>query len=137
MGVVIEARNYSPNKELFRLFIFCNSAMAQSIAFSMNKALAAELVKLKPTRRTMQLENCFVRLLEGLPDQPVIKDIDIMFNPEYKVDVMKILVSAYKRKPFSLIWPGGCSGGKLTYSEEGFPDFKSFEIDDYDIMCVI
>ena len=137
MGEIIESKSILREQSIFRLIIYSKSEFAPSSSFPVNKALAAELIKLNPSRRTMQLENCFVKLLEGLPENPVIRDIDAMFNPDYKVDVMKILVSAYKRKPFSLIWPGGCSGDKLTYSEEGFTDYKSFEINDYDIMCVI
>ena len=138
MGTTVELRKLKCNQSVYRLLIYSKAPPEiASAAVSMNKALAAELIKLKPSRRTMQLENCFVTLLEGLPEHSVIRDIDTMFNPEYKVDVMKTLVSAYKRRPFSLIWPGKCSGSRLTYSEEGFPDYKSFEINDYDIMCVI
>ena len=63
--------------------------------------------------------------------------IDVMFNPAYKIDVLKVLVSAYKQKPYSLVWPGIYSDGKLMYSEEGYPDYRVYEIQDYDIMCVI
>ena len=85
----------------------------------------------------MQLEKCFVKVLESLPEQPIIKDIDVLFNPEYKVDVMKMLASAYKQKKFSLVWPGSYTDGKLIYSEEGYPDYRVYEIKDYDIMYVI
>ena len=56
---------------------------------------------------------------------------------KYKVDVMKMLVSAYKQKNFSLVWPGNYADGKLIYSEEGYPDYRVYEIKDYDIMYVI
>ena len=138
MGTIVELRKLKSNQNVFRLLIYSKAPPdLLSNAFSINKLLAAELVKLKPSRRTMQLENCFVKLLERFPNQSVIKDIDIMFNPEYKVDVMKLLVSAYKRKPFSLIWPGRYSENRLIYSEEGYPDYKSYGIEGYDILCVI
>ena len=76
-------------------------------------------------------------MLQNLPKQPIVKDIDVLFNPVYKVDVMKMLVSAYKKEHFSLVWPGNYADGKLTYSEEGYPDYRVYEINDYDIMCVI
>ena len=56
--------------------------------------------------------------ITGETDGVVIKDFDVMFNPEYKVDVLKIMVDACKRKPFSIIWPGKCEDGKLFYMEE-------------------
>lgn len=84
----------------------------------------------------MRLANCFQKVLDSLPDWPIVKDIDVMFNPNYQVDVMKILISAYKHKPYSLIWPGSYANGKLTYGEENYPDYRVYEISDYDVMCV-
>jgi hypothetical protein len=85
----------------------------------------------------MQLEKCFVKVLETMPEHPIIRDIDVLFNPAYKVDVMKMLSSAYKQKKFSLVWPGSYSDGKMIYSEEGYPDYRVYEIKNYDIMYVI
>lgn len=138
MGTLIEYRKLPDKQTVYRLLIY--SKMIPEIASnaaSINKNLAAELINLKPTRRTIQLEKCFVKVLNSLPEQPVIKDIDVMFNPAYRVDVMKILTSAYKQKPYSLIWLGICSDGKLIYSEEGYQDYRVYEIKDYDIMCII
>ncbi len=138
MGAVIESRNITDKQSAYSLPIYINvPPETASAAVSANKPLAAELISLTPARRTMQLEKCFIRLLETLPDFPVIKDIDVMFNPGYRVDVMKILISAYKRKPYSLIWSGRCSGGRLIYAEEGCADYRTYEISDYDIICII
>ena len=138
MGIVIEHLKFPKDIYIDRLIIFQTSLDDdKEKAFSVNKALAAELIKWEPMRRTIQLEKCFVKVLESLPEQPIIKDIDVLFNPAYKVDVMKMLVSAYKQKQFSLVWPGSYTDGKLMYSEEGYPDYRVYEIKDYDIMYVI
>lgn len=138
MGAVIEFHNMCYTTNVFRLLIY-NKAISEiaSKATAVNKLIAAELVDLKPSSRTMQLEKRFVKVLDSLPEQPIIKDIDVLFNPAYKVDVMKLLSSAYKQKQFSLVWPGSYTDGKLTYSEEGYPDYRVYEINDYDIMYVI
>ena len=52
------------------------------------------------------------------------------------MDVLKILISARKRKRYSVIWPGRFENGKLIYGEEGYPDYKVYRIEDYDITCV-
>ena len=84
----------------------------------------------------MKLEQIFNTVLDRYPDGVAIKDIDVMFNPDYKVDVLKILIAARKRKRYSVIWPGRLEDGKLIYGEEGYPDYKVYEIADYDITCV-
>ena len=137
MGAVVELRKIHSTNGLFRLLIYTNKEQFEGSACSINKPMAEELLKLKPSRRTMQLEKCFIRVLSSLPENPTIKDIDVMFNPEYEVDVLRVLVSAYKQKPFSLIWPGKYEAGKLLYSAEGFSDYKLYDISDYDVVCAI
>ena len=137
MGIILEARTLIYNQEMLRLLIYSKPELAPADAFSVNKPLAEKLLKLKPTRRTMQLERCFNEVISALPSGAVIKDIDVMFNPDYKVDVMRILIAANKQKPIKVIWPGRYSDGKLYYSEEDLPDYKIFELSDYDIYCVV
>jgi len=138
MGTVINWRQIASSSNLFRLTIYANGTCDQEDdAVSINFRLAEELRKLKPTRRTMHLEKCFNKILDSLPEKVVIKDIDVMFNPAYKVDVIRILVEANKRHPFSLIWPGRCEDYRLLYGEEEYADYMSYEISDYDIVCVI
>lgn len=138
MGTVISLRQLVPQQNIYRLIIYANDTYEQeSSAVSMNKRLAEELRKLKPTRRTMQLEKCFNKVLDSLPDRVVIKDIDVMFNPAYRVDVIRILVEANKRHPFGLVWSGRYDDNRLLYGEEDLADYKAFEISDYDIVCVV
>ena len=138
MGSAITQQQYSGLTNMYRLVIFANDTYEQkSNVVSINKRLAEELRKLKPTRRTMQLEKCFNKILDSLPEKVVIKDIDVMFNPAYRVDVIRILVEANKRHPFSLVWSGRYDDNRLLYGEEDLADYKAFEISDYDIVCVV
>ena len=118
------------------IYCKCDKATSDS-AVSINVLLATLLEKLKPRRRTMQLENCLNQVLEQLPENPIIKDFDVMFNPDYRVDVLKVLVLACKKRPFSVIWPGGFEDGKLFYAEEGYQDYCAFNVENYDVTCVV
>lgn len=90
----------------------------------------------RSNRRSIKLEQIFNVVLDQYPDGVIIKDIDVMFNPEYKVDVLKILIAARKRKTYSVIWPGKYEDGKLIYGEEGYADYKVYKVEDYDITFV-
>jgi len=72
-----------------------------------------------------------------LPDEVTIKDFDVLFNPKYQVDLIKIMITACKKKPFSIIWPGKCVDGKLFYAEEGYSDYKVFNVESYDVTCIV
>ena len=60
-----------------------------------------------------------------------------MFNPEYQIDVLQVLVASCKKKNFSIRWPGTYNDGKLMYAETGYSDFKTFDLDKYDVTCVV
>ena len=138
MGTVIEL-NSLPNEDamLSRLLIYMKVIKKINEPKSVSKPLSEALLACKPNRRSMKLEQIFNNVLDTLPDGVVIKDIDVLFNPDYKVDVLKILIASRKRKRYSVIWPGRCEDGKLIYGEEGYPDYKTYDIENYDITCVI
>lgn len=139
MGVIITNRILSLKNQsgLPRLVIYCNpSKKLIEQAVSLNHTLAEVLIQYKPARRTLQVERCFQTALAKLPDGAVIKDFDVLFNPEYKIDVLKILIRNCKVKPFSVIWPGVLKDGKLLYAEVGYKDYKEYDVDAYDVTCV-
>ena len=123
-------------KQLFYRLVIDASGEGAAGAVSLNKALAEELLKLRPRQRTMQMEKCLLEVLHRLPKNSVVKDVDVLFNPAYKVDVLKVLISVYKQCPFRLIWSGTFKDGKLIYSEESYPDYQTYDVGEYDIICI-
>lgn len=140
MGAVIKERDLSA-LELIGItqpIVYCHPDKAlEEKAVSINIEMAKQLVTIKPNRRTMRMEQCFQQVLSSLPDNVVIRDFDVMFNPDYAVDVLKIMSSAVKMKPFRVIWPGRYEDGRLIYAEEGCRDYKAFEISQYDMTVII
>jgi hypothetical protein len=135
MGIIISSLQLATTQDIYRLVVLVDKPTGEEI--SINKKLSEALIKLKPTRRTMQMEKCLLSVLESIPTGSTIKDIDVLFNPEYKIDVMRILIDANKKHPFKVLWSGTYENGCLIYSEEGLSDYKTYEINDYDIVCVV
>ncbi|MEG1926412.1 MAG: BREX-3 system P-loop-containing protein BrxF [Ruthenibacterium sp.] len=140
MGVIIAARKFSPQNQagLLKPIVYCcpfEGVTEQAV--SLNLELAQALKVFKPKRRTMQIERCFADILAKLPDGVVLKDFDVLFNPDYKVDVLIIMVNTCKVKPFSIIWTGSFDGSRLIYAEEGYEDYKTYDVKDYDITCIV
>ena len=137
-GITITIEHASDDDvTLNRLLVYFKAIKKMMEPKSVSKELAEELLACKENRRSMKLEQIFNRVLDRYPDGVTIKDIDVMFNPDYKVDVLKILIAARKRKKYSVIWPGRFDNGKLYYSDEGYADYKVYDLADYDITCVI
>lgn len=133
--MIVDRKKLATSQKLYRLLIYGYKVSDKAV--SVNKSISEELLKLKPSRRTMQLEKCFSKVLSTLPDNIVIQDIDVMFNPDYKVDVLRLLIAVNKHKPFNLIWPGRIENGKLIYSEEIYPDYRVFDVKDYDVLVIV
>ena len=137
MGTIIEIHQVPDEQAMLtRLLVYLRAFQKMMEPKSVSKELADGLLACKENRRSMKLEQIFNVVLDKYPDGVTIKDIDVMFNPDYKVDVLKILIATRKRKNYSVIWPGKFEDGKLIYGEEGYPDYKVFNIADYDITCV-
>ena len=140
MGAVIKARDLSALERngMARPVVYCHpdKALAEQ-AVPVNIEMAKKLSAVNSNRRTMRMEQCFQQVLSGLPDNVVIRDFDVMFNPDYAVDVLRIFCSAARVKAFRVIWPGRCEGGRLIYAEEGYLDYKVFEISKYDVTVVV
>ena len=138
MGTIIEFHQVSDEQAMLnRLLVYFKAFQKMAEPRSVSKELAEGLLACKENRRSMKLEQIFNSVLDRYPDGVTIKDIDVLFNPDDKVDVLKILIAARKRKRYCVIWPGRFEDGKLIYAEEGYPDYKVYEIANYDITCVI
>ena len=140
MGVVIKARDLPALERsgMARPVLYCLSDKAlEEQAVPINVEMAKKLSAIKANRRTMRMEQCFQQVLGTLPDDVIIKDFDVMFNPDYAVDVLRIMCSAARTKSFRVLWPGKCEDGRLIYAEEGYRDYKVFEISKYDVTVVV
>ena len=140
MGVVIKARDLPALERsgMARPVLYCHLDKAlEEQAVPINIEMAKKLSAIKPNRRTMRMEQCFQNVLGTLQDDAVIKDFDVMFNPDYSIDVLQIMCSVARTKPFRMIWPGRCEDGRLIYAEEGYRDYKVFEISKYDVTVVV
>lgn len=69
-------------------------------------------------------------------DRVVIENIDLLFSPEYSLDVIKLLVMAGKAKNLIILWEGTFKDGVITYAEPGCGDYHRYEIKNYDAYCI-
>lgn len=60
-----------------------------------------------------------------------LENTDILFSPEYGLDVIKLLLQLGRNQRFYLPWAGNIDGEKLTFSEPGNFDYKEYNIKDY------
>lgn len=141
MGHILKEYQFkvSESASLMKPIIFCKPPKEiEDIAVSVNIELAKEFKKQGSSMmRTMRFETNLQRVINSLDDHPVIKDFDVLFNPSYQTDVIKSLINVCRRKQFAVIWPGRYEDGKLFYAEEGYKDYKVYDVADYDITVIV
>lgn len=140
MGKLIQYRLLQSEIQvgLMRPVIYCNERYCENLQqVALNEKLAALLLKIKPERRTMRIKRCFQEVLTNIPENSCIRDFDVLFNPAYKIDVLRLLTVANRSKAFFVLWPGTVTDGKLVYAEDGYADYKEYDVEQYDITCVV
>ena len=118
--------------------IFCGpDEELEKNAVALNVSIAEKLINAKPSRRSFRLPSIIDSIIAELPESSTIKDFDVLFNPDYQIDVLQLLIAACRKKEFAILWPGTYSDGKLMYAETGYSDFKIYDLDKYDVTCIV
>lgn len=104
---------------------------------SINGILSKELMNSKDEKNSFAVEKAFNTILNRLEGPLLIKDFQILFNPEYEIDILKLFIMASRNKRIFILWCGEYKEGKLQFAEPGFSDYKSYKISDCEISCVI
>ena len=140
MGKQISKYEYQKHgsSELMKPIIFCGpDEKLEKNAVALNVSIAEKLINAKPSRQSFRLPSIIDSIIAALPENSMIKDFDVLFNPDYQIDVLQLLFAACRKKEFAILWPGTYSDGKLMYEETGYSDFKIYDLDKYDVTCIV
>ena len=140
MGKQISKYEYQKHGSggLMKPIIFCcPDEELKEKAVALNISIAEKLISAKPKRRSFKLPGIVDSIIAELPENSTIKEFDVLFNPDYQIDVLQLLIAACKKKEFAILWPGTYSNGKLMYAETGYSDFKIYDLEKYDVTCIV
>ena len=140
MGKQISKYEYQKHGScgLMKPITFCgHNKELEKNAIALNVGIAGKLINAEPSRRSFKLPSIINTIIAEIPENSAIKDFDVLFNPDYQIDVLQLLIAACKKKEFAILWPGTYSDGKLMYAETGYSDFKIYDLDKYDVTCIV
>lgn len=66
-----------------------------------------------------------------------LTDYEMLFDPRYNIDVIKLFCEMSRRVKIVIKWCGTLQDNRLVYATPAYKDFHSYNIYDYDIICVI
>ena len=145
MGYEVKVREVDQifNKNNNKAIIICTNYRNVENVFkdfneiSLGINLADKLIRYpRENRNHIILEELDNLLLKSKHKEIIVKDIDILFNPEYKFDVIKYFTNIARVKKIVVVWNGVITNEYLQYSENSYMDYKRYLIKNYDIICV-
>ena len=145
MGSTFKLSSLDKDKlnELLTPIVFCadKDKIAPYIegykVLSINGIVSKRLLELEQDKRNLFVGDVLSNIIDKAGEPLLIKDFEILFDPEYQLDILKLFIMANRKKRIAIIWCGKCRGGKLIFAEPEYPDYKSYNIKDYDISCLI
>ena len=77
-------------------------------------------------------------ILDLMPDSTSVylTDFEILFDPKYNLNVIKLFCEISRRKKLVVQWCGIFNGESLIFAEQGYEDYAKYKVSDYDIVCV-
>jgi len=103
----------------------------------LNLVLAERLSKIDIDKRSLFVPEEFNNILDEIDGKVYLTSFEILFNPSYQIDVIKLIVEASRKRKIIVHWCGSYVDGKLLFATNEFADYHSYKIADYDITCVI
>ena len=66
-----------------------------------------------------------------------LQDYEMLFDPRYKLDVLRMFNEISRHNKLIVQWCGGFDGNSLIYAEPGYADYSRYKVSEYDVSCVI
>jgi hypothetical protein len=105
---------------------------------SLGEQLSSSLLKHKKHDRknyvTKELEKI---LLSSDSKKIIIDNIDMLFNPEYNLNILGLFIQLARNRNLIIIWPGKYDSGNLTYAFKEYVDYRRYLVKNYDIICLV
>ena len=116
-----------------RVYKRLESAKYQVI--QLNAPVSKALLDYSPDERPAKVEAVFKKTL-NTDSSVLITDFEMLFDPRYEIDVIKLFCDRARITNVAVKWPGKYTNGKLTYAEPGDPDYHEYDCNAYQIRIV-
>lgn len=140
MGIVIDRRSFRQQRTKCAqaLFVFENvkNLPADVGVCNLGLELSSRIVGISK-ENIPPLSSELEKMLSMMSSDVVLDRIDFLFDPVWKVDVLKLLLSVGRNRRLYIVWPGVMHDNTLTYSVRGRPDWQTYEISVYNDLYVI
>ena len=105
---------------------------------SLGETLSSALLKYNKMDRKNHVISELGKIFHNINSKNfIIDNIDILFNPEYNIDILGFFIQLGRNRRIIVLWPGEYVSESLTYASPEHEDYKKYLIKDYDVICLI
>jgi len=97
---------------------------------NLNLVLSSRLLEFSIKQRPLKVAEIMEDLMEAKPFPILFDKLDILFDPSLRTDSLALLKSLSRNKTIIAFWSGNLKDSKLCYSEPGYPEYKSYPVED-------
>lgn len=145
MGYIYKFSSADPDKINTLLFpiIFCldkvkvSKYLEEYKILSLNGILSKRLLSFDEDKYHIYVIDEINEIIQSKEGPLLITDFEMLFNPTYQIDVLKLFISLNRRKKLVVLWPGRYEKDELKFAEPGYQDYNTYNINNYDITCII
>lgn len=98
---------------------------------NLNLELSSRLLEFSIKQRPLKVAEITAEMIEALPDPVLLDKLDILFEPSLQTDPMALLQSLSRSKTIIAFWSGNLKDNKLYYAEPGYPEYRSYPVQDF------
>jgi len=145
MGEIISGSKIAMSKHKSSQFpiVLCNhkTITEQAIVdggyqrYALNHPLAKALLSLPEAERIVMVRETVLALIPRRTAVYLV-DYEMLFDPRYEIDVLKLFYEVSRRQKLIVKWCGRLAEQMLVYAEPGYPEYKQYNVSEHDIICV-
>lgn len=103
---------------------------------SLNKELSFSLKDIPNEKRISSVQIETQRIISETGSSVLLSDFEMLFDPRYKLDVLKLFCEVSRTTRLAVKWCGTLGADALEYAEPQYPDHQIFNLANYTVICV-
>jgi len=103
---------------------------------NLNLALSKELLETPQEARAFLVPSKLKELAQSLGKAVCFESITMLMSPAYQLDVIKLFCDLARSNKVAFVWPGTFDGNNLVYATPDEPDYKRYQVANYDIVFI-
>lgn len=135
MGTIIDRRAFRQSMRTVSqaLFVLSDDRLLPADASKINLGLSLSeaLMEQKNVEAQPLLAVILSALIPGDSKDVVLERIDILFDPRWELDVIRLLLSVGRNHRLYILWPGQINGNILQYAQPETDDYAIYDIGNY------